>query len=139
MDNLISNDQLVFILRHMYPDLVPGNNYRVWRQFSDDTFKEQVGDAEVYEWNTDKPRPSAKAIRAAWDGGLSVKFDEKLKADAVILDRDGRLAHANDTVSMLEDAAEDTSAWRAYRQALRDVPNQPGFPHVVDWPAMPAC
>lgn len=27
--------------------------------------------------------------------------------------------------------------WAAYRQALRDVPLQPGFPDVIDWPAPP--
>jgi Phage tail assembly chaperone protein len=29
-------------------------------------------------------------------------------------------------------------AWVAYRQALRDVPQQPGFPEVVVWPEPPA-
>ena len=27
--------------------------------------------------------------------------------------------------------------WQLYRQALRDVPNQAGFPHNVEWPAKP--
>lgn len=27
--------------------------------------------------------------------------------------------------------------WAAYRQALRDVPSQPGFPAAIDWPAKP--
>ena len=29
-------------------------------------------------------------------------------------------------------------AWRAYRQALRDLPDQPGFPLSVSWPDLPA-
>jgi hypothetical protein len=28
-------------------------------------------------------------------------------------------------------------AWMDYRQALRDVPSQPGFPSQIDWPAAP--
>lgn len=28
-------------------------------------------------------------------------------------------------------------AWRAYRQQLRDVSSQPGFPQVIEWPAPP--
>ena len=28
--------------------------------------------------------------------------------------------------------------WKAYRQALRDVPQQSGFPETVEWPAKPA-
>lgn len=28
-------------------------------------------------------------------------------------------------------------AWQAYRQALRDVPEQPGFPTTITWPVIP--
>lgn len=34
-------------------------------------------------------------------------------------------------------AAAMVTAWRAYRQALRDVPAQAGFPQTVTWPATP--
>lgn len=30
-----------------------------------------------------------------------------------------------------------SSAWAPYRQALRDVPEQPGFPDNVQWPVPP--
>lgn len=30
-------------------------------------------------------------------------------------------------------------AWAAYRQALRDVPSQEGFPDSVNWPQAPAA
>lgn len=33
---------------------------------------------------------------------------------------------------------EQRQAWAAYKQALRDVPTQAGFPYSVSWPAMPA-
>lgn len=29
------------------------------------------------------------------------------------------------------------SAWAAYRQTLRDVPEQAGFPDTIDWPVSP--
>lgn len=35
------------------------------------------------------------------------------------------------------DAPVDGSVWLEYRQALRDVPSQPGFPWDVVWPAEP--
>lgn len=38
--------------------------------------------------------------------------------------------------SPLDDEAK--SAWAAYRQALRDVPQQEGFPETVTWPEEPA-
>lgn len=39
--------------------------------------------------------------------------------------------------TQLADAPIDTTAWSAYRQALRDVPAQAGFPDSVTWPAKP--
>jgi hypothetical protein len=35
-------------------------------------------------------------------------------------------------------SVEKKSAWAAYRQALRDVPSQPGFPWSVNWPSTPS-
>lgn len=32
--------------------------------------------------------------------------------------------------------AEQKSAWATYRQALRDVPSQPGFPANINWPVL---
>jgi hypothetical protein len=34
--------------------------------------------------------------------------------------------------------AEEIQAWLDYRQALRDVPTQAGFPLTIDWPTKPA-
>ena len=42
--------------------------------------------------------------------------------------------------TQLADSALDGEAmvlWQAYRQALRDIPQQPGFPRTVDWPQQP--
>lgn len=39
--------------------------------------------------------------------------------------------------TQLPDAQADQTAWAAYRQALRDVPQQPGFPLSVVWPVQP--
>lgn len=40
--------------------------------------------------------------------------------------------------TQIADAPVDASAWATYRQALRDVPDQPGFPNNVTWPQPPA-
>lgn len=39
--------------------------------------------------------------------------------------------------TQLADAPVDKAAWAAYRQALRDIPSQPGFPTTIDWPQEP--
>ena len=31
----------------------------------------------------------------------------------------------------------EQSRWRVYRQALRDLPNQEGFPDAIEWPTEP--
>ena len=39
--------------------------------------------------------------------------------------------------AVLQDAPTDKEVWSAYRQALRDVPEQPGFPYTIEWPKWP--
>jgi len=29
------------------------------------------------------------------------------------------------------------AAWEIYRQSLRDITSQPGFPHTINWPTKP--
>ena len=35
-------------------------------------------------------------------------------------------------------SAEKKAEWASYRQALRDVPQQAGFPNNITWPTKPA-
>lgn len=39
--------------------------------------------------------------------------------------------------TQLADSTADKTAWATYRQALRDVPSQAGFPWTIDWPTQP--
>jgi len=39
--------------------------------------------------------------------------------------------------TQVADAPVDKAAWAAYRQALRDVPQQIGFPSTITWPVKP--
>jgi hypothetical protein len=53
-------------------------------------------------------------------------------------ERDGWLKYCDWTVmpdSPLSDS--DKAAWQTYRQALRDVPAQAGFPDNITWPTKP--
>ena len=40
--------------------------------------------------------------------------------------------------TQVADAPVDKAAWGEYRQALRDITDQPGFPLDIAWPAPPA-
>lgn len=54
-----------------------------------------------------------------------------------------RLLAASDSRALADRWAAMTTAqqqaWADYRQALRDVPQQPGFPTTINWPAAPAA
>lgn len=72
----------------------------------------------------------------------SVEEEEKYKArkDAekaydIRLHRNKRLSDCDWT--QLSDAAVDKAVWAEYRQNLRDIPTQEGFPWNVVWPNKP--
>jgi hypothetical protein len=50
-------------------------------------------------------------------------------------ERNTKLAASDWT--QVEDAPVDKAAWVAYRQALRDITAQTGFPWTIDWPTQP--
>jgi hypothetical protein len=57
------------------------------------------------------------------------------QATAVRAERNTRLAASDWT--QVADAPVDKSAWATYRQALRDISTQPGFPWTTQWPSKP--
>lgn len=57
-------------------------------------------------------------------------------ADDIRAQRNALLAACDWT--QLADAPVDDLAWAVYRQALRDIPDQPGFPANVVWPVAPS-
>ena len=75
------------------------------------------------------------------NGYLNVEDIPKTQAEKEVdvrAERDGLLAQADIIINKAEDAGKDTTAMRQYRQALRDVPEQSGFPDSIVWPEVPA-
>jgi hypothetical protein len=79
--------------------------------------------------------------RWLWKWSISEMDDEaKAAKDAeaaksVRADRDKRLAECDWT--QLSDSQVDKAVWATYRQELRDVPAQAGFPYDITWPSKP--
>lgn len=79
-----------------------------------------------------------------WETGWTVrdKTAEELAAEAekaannVRRERTRLLAECDWT--QLADAPVDKEAWATYRQALRDITAQEGFPSTVTWPTPPS-
>jgi hypothetical protein len=59
-----------------------------------------------------------------------------ITAEQVRAERDALLAACDWT--QVADATVDQAAWAVYRQALRDVTAQAGFPTNIVWPVKPA-
>lgn len=57
------------------------------------------------------------------------------KAGQVRAERNTKLSASDWT--QVADAPVDQAAWAAYRQALRDISGQAGFPWTIDWPVAP--
>lgn len=82
-------------------------------------------------------------VNGVWTLGWSVQTlsaeDQAKKqvqqASIVRCDRNNRLTESDWT--QVGDAPVDKQAWATYRQALRDIPAQSGFPWEVTWPAQP--
>ena len=91
--------------------------------FADDVMTSYTVDQELLDaWNTAHPDPDATEQQAA----------------AVRAQRDKLLAATDWTQTL--DAPIDAAtreAMRTYRQALRDVPQQDGFPTDIQWPELP--
>lgn len=61
-------------------------------------------------------------------------LDEQ-QAASIRAERSRRLVESDWT--QVEDSPVDKAAWATYRQSLRDVPAQSGFPWDVTWPTQP--
>ena len=77
-------------------------------------------------------RVEGQAVMREWSVE-TIPDDEK--AGQVREDRNKRLSDTDWT--QVADAPVDQTAWATYRQALRDVPAQAGFPWAVEWPDRP--
>lgn len=60
----------------------------------------------------------------------SIVYSQKIRAK-----RNKLLAESDWT--QVADAPVDKAAWATYRQALRDITEQGGFPNTVTWPTQP--
>jgi hypothetical protein len=68
--------------------------------------------------------------KAAWDAGANDR-----KAAEVRAERNVKLSATDWT--QIADATVDKAAWATYRQALRNIPTQSGFPNTIIWPDAP--
>lgn len=73
------------------------------------------------------------AVTSATDDEIAERA--AFRASQVRADRNARLSSSDWT--QLSDAPVNAASWAAYRQALRDITSQAGFPWDVTWPEEP--
>lgn len=97
-----------------------------------------VGDEPAY--NPERQRLAGPQYQLSGDQVQRVFTVEQIpdaeKAGQVRADRNAKLA-ASDWTQGKDIPDNISSAWATYRQALRDVPSQAGFPWTVQWPTQP--
>ena len=105
---------------------------------------DEIPEGEAYlNWNGVTPEPTYNYI--IQDGAVVLKSedDRATRYDSILArhiraQRDTLLAQSDYVIlpdAPYSDATQ--SAYRTYRQALRDLPAQAGFPNNVTWPAKP--
>lgn len=84
---------------------------------------------------TDYEDADGNIITAAQQQAAYCQHLDQAQATQIRSARNQRLAESDWT--QLGDAPVDAMLWASYRQALRDISTQQGFPWRIDWPTPP--
>jgi Phage tail assembly chaperone protein len=136
VNGAFSHDLMMEVLADMYPQLKPGKDYLAGHMI-DPTDESGHGAPFLMYWrSTDVEKPDEDAVAAEFranEATYRARFARRLR-DASLLWSDAKVAAPVDAPATFSRSAD---VWKAYRQALRDVPQQAGFPMDIDWPALP--
>lgn len=121
----------------VFPDSGPTDGWLV------DNSCMKVNLFKPHDAETEMLVPSSPYIEGNWVYKVIVRIKtaEEIQADqdslaASARAQRNRLLAETDWTQVL-DAPVDRTAWATYRQALRDISSQEGFPSVITWPLKP--
>ncbi|BAO89012.1 phage tail assembly chaperone [Caballeronia cordobensis] len=132
----MTNEELFYLLQKFWPDTINGTHYLTGHRL--DTEGKQLGQAFLQFWRLPDPQPSKGQLLNWWE-----QYKDEIRSTIAGVhhrwERAERLLRADALVCRAEDAGDEAAAAaaRKYRQALRDVPQQKGFPFAFDWPVPP--
>ncbi|WP_107760670.1 tail fiber assembly protein [Dickeya sp. Secpp 1600] len=114
-----------FYSKEVNGDNIPDDAVEIGDDYYQRLLIEQaIGNTIIFDELTKKPIAVAPA-----------PVSETQLAEAVRRQRDNLLLASDWT--QVPDAPVDQQAWRSYREVLRQVPEQGGFPHNIAWPVSP--
>lgn len=79
--------------------------------------------------------------RGKWVDPNAIPITDEILASLARRKRNNLLKQTVDVINPLRwetFSEEERDAWREYRQALLDIPQQPEFPKKIDWPEKPS-
>lgn len=127
---MLTHDQLAFAITQQYPELVHGRDFWVAQPVAPGS-SEPLGEAEIVHWPKDVPQPDHDTLRQLFTQHAA-RFDTQRARQQ----RNAQL-RASDWTQLPDMPETIRQAWGRYRQALRDLPQQPGFPQQIHWPQAP--
>lgn len=65
------------------------------------------------------------------------KDEYGLLLSSQVRNKRNRMLSNSDWTQLADYSGSDKADWATYRQALRDIPSQAGFPHTITWPSEP--
>jgi hypothetical protein len=125
----------VTVIHTRWPHLVHGRDYLVMQAVEDNG--DQKGPPWFMFWRAvDVEQPTMEELEAEFNA-------DQLKCRATLARdlRNAMLELSDTRVYLPDDAPEakraSVNTWKAYRDALRNIPNQAGFPMDIEWPDPP--
>jgi hypothetical protein len=137
--SFLHRDLLQYALEQEFPTLRHAKDYWCAHRVDDNDFSIQVADAAIIAWqpqDIEEPTLVEYITMCAKHYTAWNMIDLAAKART---QRDALLVAADALIYKAEDAGQNSTALRAYRQALRDVPEQTGFPTDIQWPVVPVA
>jgi|SRR5215469_2348940 len=123
-----NHDMMILVMLDLYPELRPGVDYQVAQQ--------EGGPPFFAQWKSGMKPPNADLLFSEFK-----KDEHKYRDRYIRMYRGACLASSDARVP--GDVPEDSpyrakmEEWKTYRQALRDVTAQDGYPFTLQWPTMP--
>jgi hypothetical protein len=91
----------------------------------------------VVDMFADTTEDGVTTTKAEHEAAYQADLDAKA-AESVRTQRDAKLAESDwMVIKSAETGIALAAEWATYRQALRDITQQDGFPNEIDWPAEP--
>lgn len=100
-------------------------------------FSVVVTNTPQFDPKSHKPVQSVEKINNTWTQTWIIEKLEANTASNNVRNYRNRLLKQTDW-TQTEDSPVNKASWKNYRQALRDITSQSGFPYEVIWPVPPA-